>query len=219
MHRIPTETLNILKNEINKEESRKKMKRAGINDARFTLLAEVINGRVTVSYPDIWDIERYALKYLLPEEYESLSLGDHCYSSSDLYEYDPPKNGQNIIKHGLSFGEVVSYSRKFGSLLVPCPDEQDGERMVVFSDLILKDEKLSLPLANIDFSKENYTLSIVQYRNGIFRFISSRLLSKTDYKKTMDQAFRNIYNDKKEQKDAFINRCVEIIEEYLLKIV
>ncbi|MDO9480906.1 MAG: hypothetical protein U1D69_14220 [Polynucleobacter sp.] len=91
MYHIPSETLNRLINEINKEEVRKKFKKSGINDARLKLLAEVINGSLNVSYPDIWDIERYALKYLLPEEYKSLALGDHCYSSGDLYEYDPLK--------------------------------------------------------------------------------------------------------------------------------
>lgn len=219
MYHIPPETLNRLINEINKEEVRKKLKKSGINDARLKLLAEVINGSLNVSYPDIWDIERYALKYLLPEEYKSLALGDHCYSSGDLYEYDPPKNGQNIIKHGLSFGEVVSYSKKFGTLLVQCPDEQDGERVVIFSDIFLKDKNLSLPLDNIDFSEENYTLSIVQSRNGKFRFISSRVLSKNSYKENLDQAFRNIYKEEKESKNAFVNRCVEIIKRDLLKTV
>lgn len=219
MYRIPSETLNRLINEINKEEVQKKLKKTGINDARLKLLTEVINGRLNVSHPDIWDIERYALKYLLPEEYKSLALSDHCYSSGDLYEYDPPKNGQNIIKHGLSFGGVVSYSTKFGTLLVPCPDEQDGERVVIFSDIFLKDKNISLPLDNIDLSKENYTLSIAQSRNGKFRFISSRFLSKNSYKENMDQAFRNIYKEEKESKNAFVARCVEIIERDLLKTV
>lgn len=217
MHRLPSETLNILKNEINKKGAHEILKKTGINNARFKLLTEVINGRVSVNYPEIWDIERYALKYLLPEEYKSLALGDHCYSSSELYEYDPPKNGQNIIKHGLSFGEVVSYSKKFGTLLVPCPDEKDGERLVIFSDVVLEDYTLSLPLDNIDSSTENFTLSIAQSRNGKFRFISSRLLSKNNYKENMDQAFRNIYKDDKESKNAFVDRCVEIIKRDLIK--
>jgi hypothetical protein len=219
MYRIPSETLNRLINEINKEEIQEKLKKSGINDARLKLLTEVINGRVDVSYPDIWDIEQYALKLLLPEEYKSLALRDHCYSSSELYEYDPPKNGQNIIKHGLSFGKVVSYSKKFGTLLVPCPDEQDGERVVIFSDILLRDKNFSLSLDNIDSSKENYTLSIAQSRNGKFRFISSRLLSKNSYKENMDQAFRNIYKENKEYKNVFVDRCVEIIERDLLKTV
>lgn len=219
MSHIPSETLNRLKKEINKKEVQKNIKKNGINDARFKLLADVINGRVAVSHPDIWDIERYVLKCILPEEYKSLSLSDHCYSSGHFYEYDPPKNGQNIIKHGLSFAAVVSYSKNFGTLIVPCPDEQDGERVVIFSDLILKDKNLSLPLASVDFSKENYTISIAQLRNEKFRFISSRLLSKSSYKENMDQAFRNIYKKKKESKDAFVNKCVEIVERDLLKIV
>ena len=217
MYHLPSETLNVLTNEINKEGAHERLKKSGINNSRLKLLTEVINKRVSVRYPEIWDIERFALKHLLPEEYKSLALGDHCYSSSEIYEYDPQKNGQNIIKHGLSFGEVVSYSTKFGTLLVPCPDEQDGERVVIFSDMVLEDQNLSLPLDNIDFSAENYTLSITQYRNGKFRFISSRLLSKNNYKENMDQAFRNIYKEDKESKNAFVDRCVEIIERDLIK--
>lgn len=219
MYRLPSNTLNILKKEINKQGAYDILKKTGVNNARFKLLTEVINGRVSVNYPNIWDIERYALKYLISEEYESLALGNHCYSSSELYEYDPPKNGQNIIKHGLSFGEVVSYSKKFGTLLVPCPDEKDGERVVIFSDLVLKGCNLSLPLENIDSSTENFTLSIAQCRNGKFRFISSRLLSKNNYKENMDQAFRNIYKEDKESKNAFVDRSVEIIKRDLLKNV
>lgn len=219
MYHLPSETLNVLTNEINKEGAHGIFKKYGINNSRFKLLTEVINERLIVRYPGIWDIERFALKYLLPEEYKSLALGDHCYSSNEIYEYDPQKNGQNIIKHGLSFGEVVSYSTKFGTLLVPCPDEQDGERVVILSDIVLKDQKLSLPLDNIDFSAENYTLSIAQSRNGKFRFISSRLLSKNNYKENMDQAFRNIYKEDKESKNAFVDRCVEIIERDLIKTV
>lgn len=212
MYRLPSEELNKLINEINKVGAHEKLKKTGINNDRFKLLAQVINGGVSVNYPDIWDIERYALKYFLPKEYKYLALGDHCYSSGKLYEYDPPKNGQNIIKHGLSFGDVVNYSKKFGTLLVPCPDEQDGERVVIFSDIVLKDKNISLPLDNIDSSTENYTLSIAQSRNGKFRLISSRFLSKNSYKKNMDQAFVNIYKEDKESKNAFVDRCVEIIE-------
>lgn len=212
MNQIPPTELNKLIAEINKEGAYEKFKKTGINNSRFELLKEAINRRLNVSYPESWDIERYALKHLLPEEYKSLALGDHCYSSGELYEYDPSKNGQNIIKHGLSFGEVVSYSTKFGTLIVPCPDEKDGERVVIFSDMVLKDKNLSLPLDNNNFQKENYTLSIAQSRNGKFRFISSRLLSKNSYKENMDQAFRNIYKENKNLKDTFIDRCIDIIK-------
>lgn len=211
MHRLPSSKLKKLIEEINKEGASDKFKKNGIGNARFKLLAEVINGFVNVGYPEIWDIERYALKNLLPEEYKSLALGDHSYSSNKLYEYDPPKNGQNIIKHGLSFGEVVSYSAKFGTLMVPCPDENDGERAVVFSGLILRNKNLSLPLDNNNSHNENYTLSIVQSRNNKLRFISSRLLSKNSCEVDMNQAFKNIYKENKESKDAFISKCIEII--------
>ena len=123
---------------LSKEEFEEKIKPQGLPKERHDLLFKFIQGEIQASYSCKPDIEEYALKILMPEVYAALPHERHPYSSCELYEYDPPKNGQNFIKHGLGFGEVVSYSTQFGTLLVPCPDDKDRERYVIFSDLKLK---------------------------------------------------------------------------------
>lgn len=185
--------------------------------SRKELLFRFINGDIQVSYSCRPDLEAYALKCLLPEFYKSNSNEGHPYSSCGLYEYDPPKNGQNIIKHGIGFGEVVSYARKFGTLMVPIPDEVDEERYVVFSDLKLKREGDELELPPPGIREMNYTISVAHYREGRFRFISARILSsrKKKYEKTIAQVLAEIIADVQERQ-AFINRCVEILERDLI---
>lgn len=203
---------------INKEEFEDKIKLQGLPKERQDLLFKVIQGEIQVGYSCKPDIEDYALKSLMPEVFKSLPHDGHPYSSCELYEYDPPKNGQNIIKHGIGFGEVVSYSSQFGTLLVPCPDDSDGERCVIFSDLNLELEGNELALPPSGIREVNYTLSIAHYRDGRFRFISSRLMSsrKEKYRKTMEQAFGEIIADAL-ARQAFIDRCVEIVETDLIR--
>lgn len=202
---------------LSKEEFEERMKLQKLPQDRQDLLFKFIQGEIQVSYSCRPDLEAYALKWLMPEVYESLPYQGHPYSSCELYEYDPPKNGQNIIKHGLGFGEVVSYSRQFGALMVPCPDGQDGERHVIFSDLYLKGrgDELALPLPSI--RETNYTISIAHYRDGKFRFISSRLMSSKEakYRTTMAQAFGEVVSDKETQQ-GFIDRCVELVATQLI---
>ena len=151
--------------------------------------------------------------------YEKMPHDGHVYSSCELYEYDPPKNGKNIIKHGIKFGDVVSYSKKFGTLLVPCPDDKDGERYVVFSDLNLENGiyKLQLPLSEL--KDLNFIISIVSKSGGKFRFISSRIMSskKKKYRETIQQSLRSVKFVDKNSKQQFVERCVEIIERDLIQ--
>lgn len=212
----PVDALKILQN-ITNEDFQKSTKSQGLSRARAELMFEIIKGKKKVDFYLEVDIQRYALKCLLPDFYADLSLGNHIYSTSELYEYDPPKNGQNTIKHGLSFREVVSYSSQFGTLLVPCPDNNNGTRCVIFSDLDagVDGENLELPLS--DMTGKIYTMSIAQHSSGKFRFISSRILSKNSYKKIMAHAFKNIYQDDPATKDAFVKRCIEIVEQNLFK--
>ncbi len=203
---------------ISKEEFEDKIKLQGLPKERQDLLFKFIQGEIQVSYSCKPDIEDYALKSLMPEVYKSLPHEGHPYSSCEFYEYDPPKNGQNIIKHGIGFGEVVSYASQFGTLLVPCPDDSDGERCVIFSDLNLEPEGNELALPPSGIREVNYTLSIAHYRDRRFRFISSRLMSsrKEKYRKTMEQVFGEIIPDALARQD-FIDRCVEIVETNLIR--
>ncbi len=202
---------------LGREEFEKKIENQKLPKDRQDLLFKFIRGEIPVGYSCAPDLEEYAIKSLMPEVYESLPHEAHPYSSCEIYDYDPPKNGQNIIKHGIGFGEVVSYSTKFGTLMVPCPNERDGERRVIFSDLNLKHggAKLALPPAGI--RELNYTISIVHHRDSKFRFISSRLMSskREKYRKTMEQAFGEIVSDE-EARVGFIDRCMEIVETNLI---
>lgn len=203
--------------QLSKEEFEEKIESKKLSKDRQDLLFSFIQGEIQISYDCKFDIEEYALKCLTPEVCEFLPHEGHPYSSCELYEYDPSKNGQNIIKHGIGFGEVVSYSSQFGTLMVPCPDDRDGERHVIFSDLILKrgGDELAMPPPGI--KETNYTLSIAHYRDGRFRFISSRLMSskKEKYRKTMAQAFGKIIPDE-QARQGFIDDCVEIVETRLI---
>lgn len=192
-----------------------KMRCQGISESRCNLLFEIIAGERVV---DFWlraDIHRYALKLAFPEVYSEQSLGHHLYSTSELYEYDPPKNGLNAIKHGLTFGETVSYSSKFGSLLVPCPDAGDGTRCVIFSDLDSgpSGDRLAIPMPGM--VGKLYTISIAQQASQKFRFISSRVLSPKSYRKAMKGAFKNIYLDDPAAKANFVDHCVDVVERQL----
>jgi hypothetical protein len=203
---------------LSKEEFEERIKLQKLPKDRQDLLFKFIRAEIQVSYSCKPDLEAYAVKSLIPEVYESLPHEGHPYSSCELYEYDPPKNGQNIIKHGVGFGEVVSYSQQFGALMVPCPDGRDGERQVIFSDLNLKckGDELALPPRGI--REMNYTVSIAHYRGGKFRFISSRLMSskKDKYRKTMGQAFGEIIPDE-QARQSFIDRCMEIVATQLIR--
>ena len=204
---------------IGKVEFIEKIKPEKLSTDRQDILFKFIQGETDVSYSCRPDIEEYALKVLMPEIYESLPHEGHLYSSCEIYEYDPPKNGQNIIKHGLGFGEVVSYSTQFGALLVPCPDNKDGTRYVILSDLTLEREsdKLALPPAGI--REINYTISIAHRRHGKFRFISARLISskKKKYEETIAQALGEIITDE-QARQCFIHRCVNIAETNLFRL-
>ncbi|WP_230432149.1 BrnT family toxin [Plesiomonas shigelloides] len=190
-----------------------------LEEKRKQILCDILSGRVDIGLNHKLDVFSYAIKNLFQDKFESLGTVKHLYSNCDLYEYDPPKNGQNLIKHGISFSEVVSYSRNFGSLMVPCPHTEDSERVVIFSDLAnLTDMfKLELPL-NSNMQSDCYIISIVKMIGIRCKFISSRVMSKTRYKKTLKNALKNIYTDDPEKKEMFVDRCIEILKKNLFEI-
>jgi hypothetical protein len=203
---------------LSKEEFEEKIASQKLSKDRQDLLFKFIQGEIEVSCACKPDIEAYTLKCLMPDFYEKIAHERHPYSSSESYEYDPPKNGQNIIKHGIGFGEVVSYSRRFGTLLVPIPNERDGERYAILSDLDLKRESDELEIPPSGIREMNCTISIANHREGKFRFISARLLSskKKKYEETIAQALGEITPDE-QVRQGFIARCVEILERDLIQ--
>lgn len=212
-----SEALEFIKS-LTKKEFEEKIEPQRLPEHRKELLFKFIQGEIHVSYSCRLDLEAYALKHLMPDFYDSIPHEGHLYSSGELYEYDPPKNGQNIIKHGLDFGEVVSYSKKFGTLLVPISNEADERRVVILSDLDLKCERDKLELPPPGIREMNCTISIAHQREGKFRFISARLLSskKKKYEETIAQILGEITPDA-QARQGFIDRCVEILERDLIQ--
>ncbi|WP_155249900.1 hypothetical protein [Pseudomonas putida] len=200
---------------ISKQEFYSKLAGYGIPAKRLDLLYKIVSSRVKCELYKKIDCSRFALSLLDRDNVDAYMCGNHDCSVSDFFEYDPVKNGANIIKHGLSFGEVISYSRKFGALSVICPHPQDVFRTVVFSDLDAGEdgENLSFPISKA--SGVIFTMSIGRNVNGRFRFISSRQLSRKSYHKDMLQAFKGILDDNPSEKEKFVSDCVVIIKQHL----
>lgn len=192
-------------------------KDAKLSPERADLLFKFVKGDLKIESPALIDIEEFALKSLLPEVYKKLPHDGHPYSNGgENYEYDPSKNGKNIIKHGLGFAEVASYSNRLGSLLVRVSHDAEN-RYVLFSDLNLDGMKREMALPPPRIRELNYVISIVYLaESGRFRFISSRILSSSPrkYRDTMRQAFGNLFSDE-DKREEFIDYCVEYVETYL----
>jgi uncharacterized DUF497 family protein len=112
----------------------------GISPERKAKLICMLLNYKSLDITTCLDIRLYALKTISPEKFQSLKPHEHCYSSNSQYEYDPQKNGQNIIKHGISFGEVMS---DFGSTVVE--SGKAAQKMIFISKM--KTERLSFPLS------------------------------------------------------------------------
>jgi hypothetical protein len=197
-----------------------KPKELGLAPSRKELLFKLIQCEVSVSPSCHPDIEAFALKTLMPDVVLSLPKEKHPYSSGRFYEYDPAKNGQNMLKHGLGFGEVVSYSKNFGALSVGLPGDENGELRAVFSDLQGLPDASVLELPKANAKATSIVISIVQHRDERFRFISSRILptDQNEYRKDVARALRRVLPDP-EARRPFIDRCVEILEQQLMKRV
>lgn len=210
------EALNEITN-LKTDEFAKRVKNLKLPAERIRQFLDVIRGELHIDSFLKIDIEEYALKIIFPDVYNQSMITEHLYSTCDLYEFNPAKNGQNVIKHGIGFQDVVSYSKKFGTLIISCPDKNDDERVVLFSDFDLENKyKVELALSSI--KSPSCCISIATSRGRKFRFISSRLLSseKKKYTKTILQSLRSIEFSDEKSKIAFVNRCVEIIERDLI---
>ncbi|MCP1375157.1 BrnT family toxin [Dyella lutea] len=198
------------------EEVSEKLARESIGSVRSELLLDVINGRVPLSYIPALDIQLFAIKALRRDLYDALPDRGHPYASWELYEYDPAKNGKNIIKHGVGFHEVASLSSNFGTLSVAYPHSDDEDRVVIFSNLNSGDNarNLDLPYPHIDGLV--YVMTIAQQMPELrYRFISSRIIDQDDYRRHMTQAFRDIpvnTQDEKRLKKDFVDVCEGILK-------
>lgn len=207
----PSREALLMLSSISEEEFIDKIEKEELPIIRKEILFDIMKNRKSIDFPEIWDIQWYALKTLFPEYYKSLEDKNHPYCKDDFcLEYDPPKNGANIIKHGISFREVVHGSKDFGRLMVNCKDNI----CVVFSKHSGCDYLLPL---NSKKKECLYILSITKNINGKFRMISSRVFNKKEtdnYKKIRAMfkgAFREIHGDDLDKENEFIERCIEIL--------
>lgn len=199
------------------EEFSKKIENLNLPDKRIQEFYDVVTGKIAIYYSfSQFDIREFALKSIFHESYDEFKTESHPYSTCELYDFNPAKNGQNLVKHGIGFGEVVSYSKNFGSLNIPCPDSKDGKRIVSFSDLDLENNKLAFPLSAIQGTR--YCISIVTNINGKFRFISSRFISsnKKKYTKTISQSLKNLDFTNEKSKTDFFDYIVQYFENNLI---
>lgn len=187
---------------------------------RKNLLFQFIRGDYPVSPLGKFDIEQFLLKHLARYAYDP---NHNCINFEKCpYEYDPAKNGHNMVKHGLSFSEVVSFSSRFGVLSVPLPEDKE-KRFVVFSDLCIGlNKKLEMPPSNL--GNINHIASIVAHREDELqlikmRFISSRRISSKESKrrKDLENIFKNIVHDEN-IRSSFIDDCLEIIRTRLTTV-
>ncbi|MEN3969978.1 hypothetical protein [Acinetobacter sp. BWR-L5] len=108
---------------------------------RKFLLEKIFNNQINDFWDpnDLNDILRCILKILLSKSaYKRLleEIGQHnLYSDGTPICYDPAKNGQNILKHGIVFHAVHSYSHGHFPLISP----NRGERQVLFTRYYFED--------------------------------------------------------------------------------
>lgn len=190
-----------------------------LSDDRIDLLQAIIRGEYEVDHLyTLLDIHLACLKVLFRDEYLKAKIPPHANADGEVYTYDPAKNGMNLIKHGLAFNEVAAYSPGFGALNVPCPDSQDGVRMVVLSKLVIPESfPPILPTSRLKDGKGLSTLSIAVFEGDKYRFISSRTFREDDWKPVMRGAVKNIYAAKGEEKQRadFLDLCREKVQEHL----
>lgn len=190
-----------------------------LSDDRIDLLQAIIRGEHEVDHLySLLDIHLACLKVLFRDEYLKAKIPPHANADGEIYTYDPAKNGMNLIKHGLAFNEVATYSPRFGALNVPCPDNQDGVRMVILSKLVIPESSPPiLPTPAIKDGKGLSTLSIAVFERSRYRFVSSRTFREDDWKAVMKGAVKNIYTGKGEEglRQDFLTMCRDKVREHL----
>lgn len=212
--------LHLIKN-MDEEELRGMLSEQKLSADRESLLISFIQdntGSFMHEVPHVrLDVEEYALKCLLKEDqYNHIVTKEHPYSKGEHYEYDPQKNEQNIIKHGLSFLEVAE-SKDFGEIFVEVAGSGD-KRFVILNNTNMKHKNKGSKLLPCRPQDENHTLAIASSIDNKFRFISAHFTSSKNkkYEKTISQAIRKGFPDNQEIQ-PLINRCVELFEQRIIR--
>lgn len=194
----------------------------GLSPERIEVLQNVVRGEQEID--DVYallDVHLFAIKVAFPSEYEVANVPPHDAASKHLVTYDPQKNGHNLIKHGLAFGETYSFSKDFGTLMVPCPNERDGERVAIFSKLVVPEgSALLLPTGKIKDRSDLCTMTSATVTDEGFRFITSRAFDRDTWQEALNNAAAKIYPDKADSatKKKFIEECDDLVRAELFDV-
>lgn len=192
-----------------------------ISNNRYDFIIKILSRHIKTDESLRNDILRCIVKKLCESQdinfFSRFKLPDNKILPEDsLYEYDPAKNGQNILKHGLDFGAVVNYGGPDYGRLISYTNSETEDRFVIFSKYYINDKN---NIFLIDDKKNEGFLCIATIAtntdNG-FRFISSRAL-KVKSDKALQRELRNIikdYNLDDSIMDNLRNRAYQILNEY-----
>lgn len=145
---------------------------------KFLLEKFITNPIKTFGYPtDLNDVFRCILKILLSRgAYKRLleEIGQHNLSSDvGLIRYDPAKNGQNILKHGLIFHAVHSYSHGHFPLISP---NRSG-RQVLFTRYYFEGNNHTYMCEEQPKKKYSFVASVFDLTyEGNMKFITARMV-------------------------------------------
>ncbi|MGA7437733.1 MAG: BrnT family toxin [Luteibacter sp.] len=185
----------------------------GANWERRTQLYEFVQGRVQMNRIAGMDLRVFALNTLLKGGFRiAQGLGHPGVDSQDR-SWDPPKNGRNIFKHGLSFDEITQ-SPTFGTLTFFTPHKVDGTRAVMFSTLDTNaNARLAMPMPGME--GEVYLLTIATMRGENYRFISALHFHADENIRGQLAANVAKLNLAPLERDVFINHCESRIRQWL----
>lgn len=192
---------------------------SGFSDDRKELLLDILKSNIKIDMPDSLDVLLFAAQVLYPEAKIQFDVKETIYSKNDLYEYDPKKNGCNIIKHGISFREAAS-SELFGTLMVPI-DYVNDPRHVIFSTI--SKSKLSYPCKG--FRTEDFIIASISANEseaGGIRFVSAKKISTKSgkkFKEDLMNMLRTIYPNQKDKREEFVVICIDRLKESMRELL
>ncbi|CAM9212439.1 BrnT family toxin [Acinetobacter bereziniae] len=192
-----------------------------ISKNRYDFIIKILRRDIKVDNFLMNDILRCIVKKLCESDdidfFDTSKIPEnHLLSKVSLYEYDPAKNGQNILKHGLDFGAVVNYGGSDYGRLISYTNSEIEDRFVIFSKYYVNNENnifLSDDKKNEDF------LCIATIATNVdigFRFISSRALKVKNDKELQKELKNMIKDDNLDDSimNGLRNTAYQILNEY-----
>lgn len=206
-----------------------------LSEERTEFLKKLLNGTYKLSIDACNEIFRCLVKKNYEnkgdmDSYDQLELAENnIISNGSCWEYDPAKNGQNIIKHGIEFGSVASYGGgDFGRLIsYTAPgrwinedgEEKEEERCIVFSKYYTNGADKTFFLDRFKDDAILCIASVVTMERLKFRFISSRVI-KANTTTQLTREIKNLIKDVGlDEKDESIiaslrGSAINILKEY-----